>query len=285
MQLTKWVHEPIWILKLNVIHWPWSKVTRIQHFQTSFPEKLLGWLKPKVMWRLSGMGEEELVQKVRVTWPKWPPCPYMVKTWKILLLWNQKVDDLETLYAASGIWVLPNDDTVLTLTYFTARSNLVPYTFVWEKVKTMDFSESTVVYDVKVGRCSQLNEYMKLYEYQRSRSLIDLGPNLSDSIFLNFFSSITTKPPEAKFQMEPAWDGGTKSCSNGRGHTTMMATMPIYGKNTLKIIFSEIERLMTLKLVIQHWVLECDQICSNDAPGLTLTYFMARSNLVPYAFI
>ena len=32
---------------------------------------------------------------------------------------------------------------------------------------------------------------MKLYEYQRSRSFIDLGPNHSDSIFLNFFSSIT----------------------------------------------------------------------------------------------
>ena len=59
------------------------------------------------------------------------------------------------------------------------------------KVKTMDFSETVVVYDIKVGRCSQLNVYMKLYEYQRSRSFIDLGPNHSDSIFLNLFSSIT----------------------------------------------------------------------------------------------
>ena len=79
----------------------------------------------------------------------------------------------------------------------------------------MDFSESVVVYNIKVGRCSQLNEYMKLFEYQRSRSLIDLGPNLSDSIFLNFFSSITTRPLEEKFHMEPPWDGETKSCSNG----------------------------------------------------------------------
>ena len=31
----------------------------------------------------------------------------------------------------------------------------------------------------------------ELYEYQRSRSFIDLGPNHSDSIFLNFISSIT----------------------------------------------------------------------------------------------
>ena len=38
----------------------------------------------------------------------------------------------------------------------------VPYAFVWEEGKTMDFSENIVVYDIKVGRCSQLNEYLKL---------------------------------------------------------------------------------------------------------------------------
>ena len=42
---------------------------------------------------------------------------------------------------------------------------------------------------------------------------------------------------------------------------------------------------MTLKLGMQHRVLEYYQICSNDCPGLTLTYFMARSILVPCAFI
>ena len=79
----------------------------------------------------------------------------MVKTLKNLLLQNQKADDLETWYAA---WVLDyyqiysNDDLGLTLTYFRARSNLVPYAFVWEKGKTMDFSETIVVYDIKVGR-------------------------------------------------------------------------------------------------------------------------------------
>ena len=65
--------------------------------------------------------------------------------------------------------ICSNDVPELTLTYFTTTSNLVSYAFVWEKVKTMDFSETIVVYDIKVGICSQLNEYMKLYEYQRSR--------------------------------------------------------------------------------------------------------------------
>ena len=44
-----------------------------------------------------------------------------------------------------------NDDPGLTLTYFTARSNLSPYAFVWEKGKTMDFSETIVVYDLKLA--------------------------------------------------------------------------------------------------------------------------------------
>ena len=89
------------------------------------------------------------------------------------------------------------------LEYYKIRSNVVPgmtcrgqilsFTLLYgKKVKQwIFFSETVVVYYIKVGRCSQLNEYMKLYEYQRSRSFIDLHPNYLDSIFLNFFSSIT----------------------------------------------------------------------------------------------
>ena len=32
-----------------------------------------------------------------------------------------------------------------------ARSNFVPYAFVWEKGKTMNFSETIVVYDLKLA--------------------------------------------------------------------------------------------------------------------------------------
>ena len=60
----------------------------------------------------------------------------------------------------------------MTLTYFTARSNLVTYAFLWEKVKTVDFSETIAAFDLKVGRCRQLIEIMKLCEYWRSRSFL-----------------------------------------------------------------------------------------------------------------
>ena len=43
--------------------------------------------------------------------------------------------------------VYSNYDPGLTLTYFIAHSNLVPYAFVWEKGKTVDFSETIVVCD------------------------------------------------------------------------------------------------------------------------------------------
>ena len=43
-------------------------------------------------------------------------------------------------------------------------------------MKTVDFSESIAACDLKFGRCRQLIELMKVFEYSRSRSFIDLGP-------------------------------------------------------------------------------------------------------------
>ena len=46
-------------------------------------------------------------------------------------------------------------------------------------------------------------------------------------------------PIEAKFHEEPPWDGATKAYSNGPGHMTKMAAMPIYGKNHWRYISLE----------------------------------------------
>ena len=105
------------------------------------------------------------------------------------------------------------------------------------------------------------------------------------STFSNIFSSETTVPIEGKFHGEPSWDVVTKVCSNGPGHMTKMDAMSIYSKNLKKIFFSGTKRSMTLKLGMQQWVLGYCQVCSNDDPGLILTYFTARSNLVTYAFV
>ena len=47
--------------------------------------------------------------------------------------------------------VYSNDDLGLIMTYFMTRSNLVPFAFVWEKGKTMDISETTVIYEARWG--------------------------------------------------------------------------------------------------------------------------------------
>ena len=51
------------------------------------------------------------------------------------------------------------------MTYFTARSNLVTYAFLWEKGKTVDFSETIAAIDMKVGISRQLIDFMKVCEY------------------------------------------------------------------------------------------------------------------------
>ena len=71
---------PASVVRPSVVRRP-SSVVR-QHFQTSSPLKLLGQLNSYFIWRLLRMGERKFVQMILVTWPRWPPCPYMVKTLK-----------------------------------------------------------------------------------------------------------------------------------------------------------------------------------------------------------
>ena len=69
----------------------------------------------------------------------------------------------------------------------------------------------------------------------------------SDSTFSNFFFLETAWSIEAKFYVEPLWDGGTKFWSKGLGHMTKLDATPIYGKNLKKkIIFSGTKMPMNL---------------------------------------
>ena len=48
------------------------------------------------------MGERKIAKMVAVRRPRWPPCPYMVKTFKNLLLHNQGCLGAESLHKSSG---------------------------------------------------------------------------------------------------------------------------------------------------------------------------------------
>ena len=75
----------------------------------------------------------------------------MVKTVKNLLLQNWILKLGMQHWGLKLYKVCINSDPGLTLTYFTARSSLVLYAFVWEKGKTVDFSETIVIYDLKLA--------------------------------------------------------------------------------------------------------------------------------------
>ena len=49
-------------------------------------------------------------------------------------------------------------------------------------MKTVGFSETIAACDLKVGRCRQLIEVMKVCEYRRSRSFLDLCPISLDNV-------------------------------------------------------------------------------------------------------
>ena len=63
-----------------------------------------------------------------------------------------------------------------------------------------------------------------------------------------------------------------------------MAAMPIYGKNTLKTFFPGTSRQILMKLYMKHQRPKPFIICANYDPGLTLTFFTARSNFATQAF-
>ena len=107
-----------------------------------------------------------------------------------------------------------------------------------------------------------------VYEYQRSRSFTDLGPSSLRFNISKFLSVETAGPIEAKLHL---W----------RVHVTeeqkfvQMVTWPIwppcsYMVKNLKILFSRTKRPMSLNVGMQHQVFKYYQVCSNDAPGVTL---------------
>ena len=73
-----------------------------QHFQTTSPLKPLSQFCSNFIWSLLRVGERKIAKMVAVRWLRWPPCPYMVKTFKNLLLHNGGCLGAESLHESSG---------------------------------------------------------------------------------------------------------------------------------------------------------------------------------------
>ena len=101
----------------------WEKYSE---FQTTSPLEPLGQFCTNFIWSLLRVGEWKIAKMVAVHWPRWPPCLYMVKTFKNLLLQYRGCLGAESLLKSSGTGGLPK---LLN----NGRTSLLPYAFVWEK--------------------------------------------------------------------------------------------------------------------------------------------------------
>ena len=55
---------------------------KYSEFQTTSPLEPLGQFCTNFIWSLLRLGEWKIAKMVAVHWPRWPPCPNMVKTFK-----------------------------------------------------------------------------------------------------------------------------------------------------------------------------------------------------------
>ena len=92
---------------------------------------------------------------------------------------------------------------------------------------------------------------MNFHKYQRSRSSTDLGPRSLRFSSFKIFSK-TAWLTETKLYIESQWGWEIKICSWDLGHMTKIAAMLLYSIKDLEIFISGTERLMTLKLSMQH---------------------------------
>ena len=150
----KVLHAPLWISKVNVIQWPWSKVTRIECLSTfsndfSFETSGLILIKFHIQYlgnrgsKICSNGSGHMAEMASII-PQ--ENTFFSRTTGFIAF--------ETWYVASSDWVLlmcTNADPRLTLTYFSSVSNSVPWTFEWRKGETLYLSKTVLSCDMKVG--------------------------------------------------------------------------------------------------------------------------------------
>ena len=103
-------------------------------FQTTSPLKPLSQFCSNFIWSHLRVGKQKIAKIVAVRWPRWPPCPYTVKTFKNLLLQNRECLGAESLHKSSetrGLPKLLKELSYVDIWPFYGKSSLLPYAFVW----------------------------------------------------------------------------------------------------------------------------------------------------------
>ena len=100
----------------------------------------------------------------------------------------------------------------------------------------MDCSETIAASDLKVSRSRHLIEYMKVWEYWRSRSFLDLGPRSCTYKNSNQIFSKTTVPIWTKFFMKDFRYKEMKIWCHDAGHMTKLAARPYMVKTLQNLL-------------------------------------------------
>ena len=116
--------------------------TSVNTFQTISSLKPLSQFRSTFIWSLLRSWEQKIAKMVTVRWPRWPPCPYMIKTFKNLLLQTRGCLDAESLHKSSGKGDLPKllKRWSYVILIFMRKGQVCfpmhlygPHTFIWEK--------------------------------------------------------------------------------------------------------------------------------------------------------
>ena len=75
-----WVDIDVFNKRVNFVHSGFYILKSPSTLQTSSSQKPLDQLKSDFIWNIYAPRERTFINLVLVTWSRWPPCPYMVKT-------------------------------------------------------------------------------------------------------------------------------------------------------------------------------------------------------------
>ena len=161
--------------------------------QTTSPQKPLGQCCSNFMWSLLRLGERKIAKMVAVHWPRWPPCPYMVKTFKSLPQ-NRRCLWAEYLHKSSGTGGLPK-----LLKWWS-------YIDVWPFYSEVKFASICICMGPihLYGKNVDSFKWLLLWSFWTNVVQISCGASLGQE---------------------------NERLLNGHDQLTKMAAMPIYGKN------------------------------------------------------
>ena len=185
---------------------------------------------------------------VQVTWPRWPPCPYMVKTFKNLLLKNQKSYDSETWHVALGTQALQSlykwwPWVDLDLFY---RKVKLGHLYIWMgKTVTKSFNGG------KLAAKDYIDWIILLMKNIWPQGVVCPCLGAIYMYMTTIFKHLlhwNRLANQSQILCGASLGRGNEIYVNGLGHMTKMAVTPIYGKNPSKIFSSGTSGLISTKL-------------------------------------